>query len=1238
MSTARGLSVLAIVLAAAHASAGEIWSIDFEQGAGLKPYAERLSFAKAKAQIVERGPGGKSHCLRMDSPGPVSSCPLLVKGPIELEKNLILEFEHREEIEEGHEGAYLGMIFYVGGKQHFWHSDEFSREWRRAQVQLGTLREWRDHKVRLGLVFSGISLYGRVRDKPELGRGTKARMAVWFDNIRLYTGHPKRSLSERTRVSHANPPHIDWPKFENEGDQKLQYSLDPTFPADATVAVPVARNFHMPAEPLEPGMWYWSVWTGNELSEGWSQTQRLNVLPQAHRFATKPVSEAALAAMPRPRLLEYARIMEGDPDDARKAQLKRSAKREYDRGVQPHPGPHVKGDPRWPTWIDWYGKVAGRITGGTGRRLERMAHWAMLTGDVDMIRWTKELALEACKWDPKGGSAMRRGDIGAHHLLRGLAACYDVCRDHMTDAERDTLKAIIVERTHQFWGRLKPFNLTPENNHAWLRAFGVAMAGLALTGDHDEAWEWAECVRQVYIGRFLCCLGYQGDNNEGLAYWGYGLSFIVQYADMMRAVCGIDMYKHPWLSQTARFPMYCAPPGAWGVSFGDSGMPNHAVRGPTQTGWVRKLAMRTRDPYALWYSGARDAVDGLVPKPPVDLPQSIHYRHIGWVVLNTSLIDGREGVTVAMHSGKYHAGHQHPDQNHFVINAYGEKLAIDGGYYDWYGSPHFKAYSMTTLAHNTLLVDGEGQAVCKRGADGRIAAYFDSPGYGYTVGDAANPEVYRGKLKQFDRQILFIKPGFVIVRDVVAASKQVKLDWMLHAIVQVKLGSGNSFEIECDRAALRGAVLLPTDAKVEVKTGFPVEPVNRYSTDPVPKSKYFPEWTIHASPSGPVTEAEYLVPMQIQRLGDDVEPAAKIERVEATGAHAVQLTCGDRRHLALFRKDASQSKPGMVLKCSGLETDGNVAAIEIDGDGNVKRCMAIQATFLRWQAKTLLRSGEPKDMAWLDLPELKSGPITGARLDVNGKQATLAGYQTRLPNEVLRHWWGAVELPRSDRYRIALDAGAGPAPRVRVGKREVTFGRSGKSSANMWLIEGAYPVTISGKGQLKGLRFDGIGVKTAAAVALPVGYKPAAGSLVVEAEKPSAEGKVKGIRMKKVAASRGIAHCCWDTEGQWAEWKFSVPRAGDYMLLVRGASVHDAILRAITLDGRPLAPGAEVSRFASTGGWCRTSNDWRYFRVADAAGEPVRVRLAPGKHTLRMEQLGGSMNVDLFAWRPVAGE
>jgi Heparinase II/III-like protein len=307
-----------------------------------------------------------------------------------------------------------------------------------------------------------------------------------------------------------------------------------------------------------------------------------------------------------------------------------------------------------------------------------------------------------------------------------------------------------------------------------------------------------------------------------------------------------------------------------------------------------------------------------------------------------------------MHSGRYFAGHQHPDQNSFVIHAYGEKLAIDGGYYDWYGSPHFKAYSMTTLAHNTLLVDGQGQAVCKTGSDGRIADYFDSPGYGYTVGDASNPVVYGGLLKRFDRRILFIKPGFVVIHDLLTSSKdEPQLDWLLHAITPITTDPSTAeFSLQCDKAALRGRFLSPAALHLSVKTGFPVEPVNRYSTDPVPKDKYFPEWILYARPKQPAGKTEFLAAMQIQRLGEKNDPAAKIDSLEAENAHCISLSCADSTHVVLFRKAGAEG----LLRCGALQTDGAAAAVELDSTGNVLNAFTADATFLRHDDKTLFKS------------------------------------------------------------------------------------------------------------------------------------------------------------------------------------------------------------------------------------------------------------------------------------------
>lgn len=109
---------------------------------------------------------------------------------------------------------------------------------------------------------------------------------------------------------------------------------------------------------------------------------------------------------------------------------------------------------------------------------------------------------------------MRHGDIGAHHLLRGLNWCYDACRDTLSVEEEQRLRDTIVQRAEQFCARLDPFRGGEANNHAWLQALGLAESGIVLLGEHDEAAKWTELARQLYLGRFLCCLGQQGENNE----------------------------------------------------------------------------------------------------------------------------------------------------------------------------------------------------------------------------------------------------------------------------------------------------------------------------------------------------------------------------------------------------------------------------------------------------------------------------------------------------------------------------------------------------------------------------------------------------------------------------------------------------------------------------------------------------------------------------------------------------
>ena len=902
--------------------------------------------------VVTPGTGNSGHALRLHNLKPARYAQVTINRPFPLRKNLVLAFDHREEVSSG-SAAYLGVIFSDRAGKQWFNSDPISKEWKHAEIVLAEMHSSNGGELALGKIIERISIYGRAK------ADTTVLMTVWLDNITLREQTPQGRLNEETYVSTANPPFFNWPRAR--GQAKLQYSQEAGFPAAKTTTVTVDQNFFTPSQPLAPGLLYWRVWFASELSEGWSETRQMKIVPEAHRFMTEPVPVAKIKALPRPRVIDLeAARKEEDHVGKDRAALIKAAEKHHRAGVPSDPPRYAPGNPDWPTWIDWYGKVHGGITSKTGIRLQKIAQLCALTRDPQVIAWTKEMALAAAAWNPKGGSALDAGDIGAQHLLRGLNWCYDALYADLSAGERAKLQAVIVTRATHFWEKLSPFRGSEANNHAWLQTLALAEAGLVLVGEHEEAAAWAEYARQLYLGRFLCCLGYQGDNNEGISYWGYGLGFVISYGDLMKHVCGIDLFQHPWLNQTARFPMYSAPPGAWAVSFADTGKPNHSFKGPAEQRQVRDLAVRTRDPYALWYGGATNAVDGLVPKPPTDLPQSIHYRHIGWVIFNTSLADGREGSTFALHSGPYYAGHQHADQNGFVIHAYGEKLAIDSGYYDWYGSPHFKEYSTTTRAHNDILVNGQGQAYIQKGADGRIATYYDSPAYGYTVGDASNPAVYRQQLQRFDRRALFIKPGFVVVHDVLQASNApARFDWLLHTVAPIETDkAAQSFALTSGRAALSGRFLSPAKLDLTITKGYPVEPVDGYSTRPVPPAKYSHEWTMTATPATPASSEDFLTVMQIRKLEPTAETPARIETLAAKNAFGVQIRAGDTTHILLFRKrDAKGNISG-----GGFEADGEVAAVCFNTQsGSVRSAFAAAATQVRFRDRELWRGSSPAD-------------------------------------------------------------------------------------------------------------------------------------------------------------------------------------------------------------------------------------------------------------------------------------
>ena len=99
------LLALLSLLAGGLAAAEPLLTCDFEQGADLKAYPA-LTFSNATGEIVAAGPDGAGHCLKIVNTAPGKYCQAGLKGPFPMQKNLVLSFDHKEQIEGGNCDAH----------------------------------------------------------------------------------------------------------------------------------------------------------------------------------------------------------------------------------------------------------------------------------------------------------------------------------------------------------------------------------------------------------------------------------------------------------------------------------------------------------------------------------------------------------------------------------------------------------------------------------------------------------------------------------------------------------------------------------------------------------------------------------------------------------------------------------------------------------------------------------------------------------------------------------------------------------------------------------------------------------------------------------------------------------------------------------------------------------------------------------------------------------------------------
>ena len=136
------------------------------------------------------------------------------------------------------------------------------------------------------------------------------------------------------------------------------------------------------------------------------------------------------------------------------------------------------------------------------------------------------------------------------------------------------------------------------------------------------------------------------------------------------------------------------------------------------------------------------------------------------------------------------------------------------------------------------------------------------------------------------------------------------------------------------------------------------------------------------------------------------------------------------------------------------------------------------------------------------------------------------------------------------------------------------------------------------------------------------------GDIHIEAENfSSEEGGEAVIRTdKQGTCGKSISH--WDDKWHIIHYHFNAPAAGNYRLVLRGASVGTS-LRRLLVNGREYGP-FEVP---ATGGNGNSPQQWKCVTPL-CGGKPVVFALEKGKNTLSLENMDGNpLNLDCILLR-----
>lgn len=455
-------------------------------------------------------------------------------------------------------------------------------------------------------------------------------------------------------------------------------------------------------------------------------------------------------------------------------------------------------------WRDGY-----KIAFYTGSKAQQYAFSYLIFEQEKYAREAARWLIHLSQWDINTLADLKKNDEVFIQSLRPMLFAYDWANSALTPTEKkQVLRALDLRMKVLYQHITGKFILTkptpPDNSlsHPMRFISTLGLGGLALYHELPDAPTYLAWAYEYYLRQFPVWGGADGGWSEGLNYWSTATNQHFLFLDAMKTLGQKEIFAKKFFQNTAYFGLYNLQPYS-ASSFGD--LCNTTTPNPNIGLIFEKYALIYQDPYLMSYSkilnqkyptklsyyefSCFDTIFHLYRKSELtvapgnltDLPRSRFFKDIGWVVFHSELGSKANDIMFALKSSPYgSASHSFSDQNSFVLNAFGESLAISSGYREWYDSPHHLGWTRTTNSKNAITLDGKGQPIKDPKATGTITRFLTGTNFDFATGDARKSYLNLGVTKML-RHVLFVNRRYFFILDEVESNQAATHQWLLHA-------------------------------------------------------------------------------------------------------------------------------------------------------------------------------------------------------------------------------------------------------------------------------------------------------------------------------------------------------------------------------------------------------------------------------------------------------------------------